>query len=116
MAAWEERRTELETLGCTVYAATVDTLEQAEEVIEKAGLTYPIAHGVTREDAELLGAWWSEDRGGYIQPTEFLLGRGGVVLGSIYASGPVGRMGADEAVRQITNRERRRREEEGGAR
>ena len=48
-------------------------------------------------------------RGGYIQPSEFLLGRGGVVLGSIYASGPVGRMGAEEAVRLITNRENRRR-------
>ena len=34
------------------------------------------------------------------------------VLGSMYASGPVGRMGADEAVRLITNRERRRREQE----
>ena len=46
---------------------------------------------------------------------EFLLGRGGVVLGSIYASGPVGRMGADEAIRQITNRERRRQQQEQAA-
>ena len=114
MAAWEARRPELEALGCTIYAASVDTLEHAREVVESAQLSYPVAHGVTKADSELLGAWWSEDRGGYIQPTEFLLGRGGIVLGSIYASGPVGRMGADEAVRSITNRERRRREEESG--
>lgn len=80
------------------------------------GLTFPIAYGVTREDAESFGAWWSEDRGGYIQPAEFLLGRGGVVLGSMYASGPVGRMGADEAIRQITRRETIRREQEAGRR
>ena len=49
----------------------------------------------------------------YIQPAEFLIGRGGVVLGSIYASGPVGRMGADEALRQITRRESTRKEQEG---
>ena len=61
---------------------------------------------------------WSVDerRGlpgsGNIQPSEFLLRRGVVVLGSMYASGPVGRMGADEALRQITNRERRRLEQE----
>ena len=47
-----------------------------------------------------------------MQPAEFLLGRGGVVLGSMYASGPVGRMGVDEAIRQITGRERRRLQQE----
>ena len=94
--------------------ASVDPWEQAKEVADR-GLTYPVAYGVTQQEAESIGAWWSEDRGGYIQPAEFLLGRGGVVLGAMYASGPVGRMGADEAIRQITNRERRRREEEGAS-
>ena len=105
-------KAELEALGCTICAISVDTQDQAKEVMNEAGLTYSFAYGVTREQSELFGAWWSEDRGGYIQPSEFLLGRGGVVLGSMYASGPVGRMGADEALRQITNTERRRREQE----
>ena len=99
-------------MEATIIAASVDSLEQAQEVASK-GLSFPVAYGVTQAESELFGAWWSEDRGGYIHPAEFLLGRGGVVLGSMYASGPVGRMGADEAIRQITNRERRRREEEG---
>ena len=103
---------ELESLGATIYAASVDPLEQAQEVVNR-GLTFPIAYGVTRGESALFGAWWEEERG-YIQPSEFLLGRGGVVLGAMYASGPVGRMGADEAVRLITNRERRRREQEPG--
>ena len=98
-------------MGGTVYAATSDSLEQAQAMVAD-GLTFPVAYGVTRADADLIGAWWSEDRGGYIQPTEFLLGRGGVVLASMYASGPVGRMGSDEALRWITNRERRRLEQE----
>ena len=100
-------------MEATIYAVSVDSLEQAEEVIAK-GLTFPVAYGATREEGESIGAWWSDDRGGYIQPAEFLLGRGGVVLGSMYASGPVGRMGADEVVRQITNRERRRLEQAAG--
>lgn len=112
LAAWEAQKTELEALECTIYAAAVDILDEALQVKEQAGLTFPVAHGVTRDEADLMGAWWSEDRGGYIQPSEFLLGRGGVVLGALHASGPVGRMGADEAVRSITNRERGRREQE----
>jgi len=93
---------------------SVDSKEHAQEVKDK-GLSFPVAYGATKEDGATIGAWWSEDRGGYIQPAEFLLGRGGTVLGSMYASGPVGRMGADEAIRQITRREGIRKEEEDAA-
>lgn len=113
MAAWEERKAELEELGATVYAISVDTLEQSQEVAGR-GLTFPIAYGATREDADLIDAWWDDSRGGHIQPAEFLLGRGGVVLGSMYASGPVGRMAAEEAIQLINSREQRRRERESG--
>ena len=74
----------------------------------ESGAEFPIAYDVTREQVEALGAWWSDDRGGFVQPTEFLLSRGGVVFGSLYASGPIGRMSADEALYAIRNRERRR--------
>lgn len=111
LAEWEKYKAELAALECTIYVASVDTLEQSQAVIERLGLTYNVAYGVTKEDADLIGAWWQHERN-YIQPAAFLLGRGGVVLGSMYASGPVGRMGADEVVRQITSRERRRREQE----
>ena len=114
MAEWEANKAELGELGATIIAVSVDNQEQAQEVKDK-GLTFAVAYDATKEDGELIGAWWSEDRGGYIQPSEFLLGRGGVVLGAMYASGPVGRMGADEAIRQITRRENIRREEEGQA-
>ena len=111
LAAWQEAKAELEGLEASIYAVSTDNLEQATEVAGK-GLTFPVAYGATKEDGEKIGSWWSEDHDGYIQPSEFLLGRGGVVLGAMYASGPVGRMGADEAVRAITTRERRRLEQE----
>ena len=76
------------------------------------GLTFPVCYGVTREESEHFGAWWGEARGGFIQPSEFLLGPEGVVLDSLYASGPVGRMSVDETLRFITNREWRRLEQE----
>ncbi|MCH8310707.1 MAG: hypothetical protein IIB17_09485 [Chloroflexi bacterium] len=103
----------MEALGVTIIGATTDTLEQAQDIANNdPGLTYQVAYGVTKEDADLLGSWWSEDREGYIQPTEFIMGRGGVILGALFASGPVGRMGVDEVIRMITNRERRRQQQE----
>ena len=98
-------------MEASIYAVSVDSLEHAQEVAGK-GLSFAVAYGATKADGEAIGAWWSEERGGYIQPAEFLLGRGGVVLGSMYASGPVGRMGADEAIRQINRRESMRKEQE----
>lgn len=91
-----------------MIGASVEPKEVVQEMAEKSGVSFPMAYGVTREDADLLGSWWSEDRGGYIQPTEFLLGRGGTVLGAMYASGPVGRINADEAIYFIQGRERAR--------
>ena len=112
MAAYEDAKAELDALDVTVYAVSADSEEHAREV-QGRGLSFPVAYGATKADADAIGAWWSDDRGGYVQPAEFLLSRGGVVAGAMYASGPVGRMGADEVIRFIQFRENRRREEEG---
>jgi|TARA_Y100000588_G_scaffold71079_1_gene72969 peroxiredoxin len=96
-------------LGVEIYAISVDSLENAQKVVSNNKLSFTVAYGATEEDRLAIGAWRSsDDHGEYIQPAEFLLGRGGVVLGSMYASGPVGRMRVDEAISLITNRERRR--------
>ncbi len=95
-------------MGLSIIGASVEPREVVEEMATKSGVTFPMAYGVTREQADMLGSWWSDDRGGYIQPTELLLVRGGTVLGSMYASGPVGRVSPDEAVHFIEGRERAR--------
>ena len=102
----------MEELDVTAYAVSVDTKELAQGVVENNKLTFHMAYAATKADGDLLGSWWSEERGGYIQPTEFLLGRGGTVLGAMYATGPVGRMGANEAIHYITYRESIRRKDE----
>ena len=112
MAAYEAAKAELDALDVTVIAVSTDNEEQAREV-QGRGLSFPVAYGADKADADAIGAWWSDDRGGFVQPAEFLLGRGGVVLGSMYASGPVGRMASDEVIHAITSRENRRRQEEG---
>lgn len=96
-------------LDVEVYAISVDSLDQAQKVVDSNDLTYTVAYGATQEHSSAIGAWRASDHhGDYMQPAEFLLGRGGVVLGSMYASGPVGRMKVEEAISLITNREKRR--------
>ncbi len=108
MAAWQSQQDSLAEMGLSIVGASVEPKEVVQEMANKSGVTFPMAYGFTREQADMLGSWWSDDRGGYIQPTELLLGRGGTVLGSMYASGPVGRVSPDEAVHFIEGRERAR--------
>ncbi len=94
---------ELEKLGAKVIAATTEPLEKAQDVADKVSL--PIAYGVTREQADSLGAWW-EDRRQLIQPSNFVLNDAGKVLSATYSSGPIGRLEAVDAIRFIQFQEK----------
>ncbi len=105
MAAYQEKLPELESLGVSIYAASIDPLEYARQVVDR-GITFPIAYRVTKEQAELVGAWW-QDSLGFIEPAEFVLGHGGIVLGSMYASGAIGHTDVNDVIDLIHKRERR---------
>ena len=93
----------------TVIAAVVDDKEATGQMAQETGLTFPIAYGVTAEDVAELDPWWAEDHHGrYTQPMEFLVLRGGTLFGSMYATGPIGRMEVDEVLTSVRGRERRR--------
>ncbi|MBM3607558.1 MAG: peroxiredoxin family protein [Alphaproteobacteria bacterium] len=96
----EKHKSELEAQGAKIIAGSVDDLENAKAVA--AELSFPVAYGMTKADAETLGAWWGEMRGGIMQPSEFLLARDSKVLHAMYATGPVGRMAPDELARLLT--------------
>ena len=73
------------------------------------GLSFPVAHSVSESDTLPIGAWWADhdNHGRHIQPCELIIGRGGTVQASMYASGPVGRMSVDEVLTFVRSRERR---------
>ncbi|MDA1189488.1 MAG: redoxin domain-containing protein [Chloroflexi bacterium] len=109
LAAYEAKKGELESLGASVVAAVVDGLEATRAVAESHGITFPIAYGVTGEQIAGLDPWWADDHHGYYpQPMEFLILRGGTLFGTLYASGPVGRMHVDEVLTSIRGREKTR--------
>jgi peroxiredoxin len=105
LAGFEEQIQKLDALGVKVIAASVDPEDKAQEVAND--LSYPVAYGVTRADAEALDSWW-EDRRSIIQPSEFVLTPDGKVMLSTYSSGPIGRMNAASVVAVIEHYESRK--------
>ena len=95
MAGFEKQREVLAELGVSIVAGCVDSEEKTAEVASKLG--FPVAWGMTREQGELVGAWWDEGRE-FIQPSEFFMTGSGKVLASTYSSSPVGRMDPEDAV------------------
>lgn len=114
MASYEEKKDELAALGVTVIGASVEDRDSTVKMAEENGLTMPIAYGVTDEQVAGFDPWLADDNHGhYHQPMEFLITRGGSIFGSMYATGPIGRMLVDEVIFSVTGRERRRLEAAG---
>jgi len=93
-------------MGVSILAGTVDTEEQTLEVAKSLG--FPVAYGMSRDDANSIGAWW-EERRNHIQPSEFVITQTGRVLSSNYSSSPVGRMDPAETLMLMTYLTRPRR-------
>lgn len=102
MAGFAKLYPDLQALGIGVLAASVDPLDKAKEVA--AALPFPIAYGVTRAQADAIGAWW-EERRSIVQPAEFLLDAQGKVVSSTYSSGPIGRLDPADVVKHIRFRD-----------
>jgi len=98
LARFNEYKDELDGLGAQIIAASVDDAEMAAEV--QVGLDFPVAYGITREQADSIGAWW-EERRQIIQPSEFVLDSMGSVVHSTYSTGPIGRIDAPDVVKLI---------------
>ncbi len=105
MGGFSEQFSELQKFNARIIAASTDDIENSKAIA--ADLPFPVAHGVTREQADTLGSWW-EDRRGLIQPSNFVLNHEGKVLSATYSSGSIGRVEAVDAVRFLTFQEKLR--------
>ena len=104
MGGFEDHLNELEKLDAGLIAASVDPEDKAADVA--ADLSFPIAHGVTRAQADALGSWW-EDRRQIIQPSNFVLNDAGKVLSATYSTGPIGRLEPADVIRFIQFQEKK---------
>lgn len=77
-------------------------------MVERTGATFPIGYGLkVPEDADRVGAYW-EERRGIIHATNFTLGPDRKVLQACYATGPIGRIVAEDALRSIQGTKKRK--------
>ena len=100
MVAFEEHKDALAEKGVKVFAASVDTGDETREVAND--VSFDVGEGVTREQAEQIGAWYGDARHPeMIQPSEFLMKDDGTVMMSSYSSGPLGRVNPDDVLKVI---------------
>ncbi len=102
MVGFEKLKAELDAVGVSVFAASVDPVDKAGEVA--AEVSFPVGYGVTRAVADQLGSWW-EERRSIIQPSEFIMDAGGKIIASSYSDGPIARMEASDVIKVINFRE-----------
>ncbi len=88
-----------------MIGATVEDRETAAGMAKEEGLTFPIAYGVKPDAVASLTPSWAENEyvGRFLQPMEFLM-VDGIVAGSVYASGPIGRMDPAQAATYVRER------------
>lgn len=91
MTAFQEKLAEFEERNVAVIAASVDLIDDAKELVQKIGLTYPVAYGLKHlRFAEKTGAFY-EVRRSIIHASEFVIKADGTLLGAVYSTGPTGR-------------------------
>jgi peroxiredoxin len=91
-----------------VVALSVDPLDKANEMVEKTGATFPIGYGLkVPEDADKIGAYW-EDRRKIIHATNFIIDSDKKVTQACFATGPIGRIVAVDALSSIRGAKKRK--------
>ena len=91
----------MEARGVALIAASVDSEEDSRELIDTLGLTFSIGYGLDYKNfATKTGAFY-EVRREIIHATGFILRNDGTVVNSVFASGPIGRLWAEDCIRVI---------------
>lgn len=95
---FQRAREQLNELGAEVVALSVDSLEQAQQTVERHKLGFPVLYGLdAHEVAETIGAFINEDPR-YLQATGFVLRPDGTVAVAVYSSGAIGRLVAADTI------------------
>ena len=108
MAEYQAHIEEFKQENAEIVALSVDPLDKAKEMIEKTGATFPIGYGLkVPDDANKVGAYW-EERRGIIHATGFTIGPDRRILQACFATGPIGRIAAVDALSSIRGTKRRK--------
>ena len=108
VADYQAHLEEFKAENTDIVALSVDPLDKAQEMVTKTGATFRIGYGLkVPEDADRVGAYW-EERRGIIHATNFTLSPDRKVLQACFATGPIGRIAAVDALSSIRGTKRRK--------
>ena len=80
-----------------MMALSAQPKDKAEIMIERHGLTYPVVYGLDPEEmSQKIGCAISLEEPIRLEPTGIVLRPDGTIAWSVYASGAIGRLTADD--------------------
>jgi peroxiredoxin len=76
----------------------VDNLEDAQKMVERNKLTFPVAYGMdAKKFAGMTGAFYDEKKL-FLHATGFIIKPDGTIEGAVYSTGPIGRLVAADTL------------------
>lgn len=98
LRAFQRAHDALAQVDARVVALSVDDEATTKGLVDKHGLTFPVAHSAgARAVADATGAFVNDDPL-YLQSTGFVLDPAGRVIVSVYSSGAIGRLVPEDVV------------------
>ena len=108
MADFQAHREQFEQENVDIIALSVDPLDKARQMVERVSATFPIGYGLkVPEDADKVGAYW-EERRKIIHATNFIIDSAKKVTQACFATGPIGRIVAADALRSVQGAKKRK--------
>lgn len=89
---------DLTGLNAGVVSLSVDDEDTTRAMVEKHHLTFPVGHSADADKIAALTGAYVNDEPHYLQATGFVLDPAGRVVVSVYSSGAIGRIVAEDAV------------------
>ena len=101
MADFQKELSAFEQRKVLVTGASVDTLEDAQKMVDEGGLTFPVGYGLEAEPiASRYGAYFDERRK-FLHATGFLLRPDNKIVNAVYSTGSIGRLTPQDSLRVI---------------
>ena len=76
----------------------MDNLENAQKMVERNKLTFPVAYGMdAKKFAGMTGAFYDEKKL-FLHATGFIIKPDGTIEGAVYSTGPIGRLVAADTL------------------
>src|SRR5258708_39144540 len=98
---FQRARAQLNELGAEIVALSVDSLEQAQQTVERHRLTFPVLYGLDAPEAAAAIRASINEPPPYLPATQFVLRPNGTLAISVYSSSAIGRLVAADTINYL---------------